>query len=108
MSDYEYVGAWTGFYPEDYLAKTQVTVSAGMVTDVSSASPDTTTIPAPERFLTIEELFALIQEAITQGVSSIEVTYDETYGYPAELFIDHDERMADEEDSFIISSFTPR
>ncbi len=105
---YSYTGAWTCFCPEEYRADTQITVDGGKVTTVSSAAPNVGTIPAPERFLVIEGLFALIQNAITQNAARIEVSYDETYGYPAELFIDYDERMAEEEDRFTISSFTPR
>ena len=105
---YSYTGAWTCFCPEEYRADTQVTVDGGKVTTVSSVAPNVGTIPAPERFLAIEGLFALIQNAITQNAARIEVSYDETYGYPAESFIDYDERIADEEDRFTISSFTPR
>ena len=105
--DYSYTGAWTCFCPEDYRADAQVTVAGGTVTAVHSAAPDVETIPAPERFLSIEGLFALIQDAIAGGAARVDVSYDETYGYPVELFIDYDERMADEEDRFTISSFTP-
>ena len=108
IADYAYIGAWTCFCPEEYRADTQVTVDGGSVTDVSSADPGFDTIPAPERFVPVEGLFALIQEAIDENASRIEVSYDETHGYPVELFIDHDARMADEETRFSISSFTPR
>ena len=106
LTDYAYTGAWTCFCPEEYRADTQVTVDDGEVTAVTSADPNVETIPAPERFVSIEGLFALIQEAISRNAASIEVSYDETYGHPVELFIDYDERMADEEDRFTISSFT--
>ena len=108
VADYSYTGAWVCFCPEVYLADTQVTVSGGSVTSVDSADPGIGAIPAPERFVPVDGLFALIQEAITNNAARIEVSYDETYGYPVDLFIDHDERMADEETSFAISSFTPR
>ena len=107
IADYSYTGAWTCFCPEDYRAETQVTVGGGNVTAVSAVAPNAGPIPAPERFVPIEGLFALIQDAITQGAARIEVSYDERFGYPAEVFIDYDERMADEEDRFTISSFTP-
>ncbi|MCY4391911.1 MAG: DUF6174 domain-containing protein [Chloroflexi bacterium] len=107
IADYTYTGAWTCFCPEDYRADTQVTVGGGNVVAVSAVAPNAGPIPAPERFVPIEGLFALIQDAITQGAARIEVSYDETFGYPAEVFIDYDKRMADEEDRFTISSFTP-
>ncbi len=108
VADYTYIGAWVCFCPEEYRADTQVTVLSGSVTAVDSADPAFATIPAPERFVPIEGLFALIWEALDQNAARIEVFYDETYGYPVDLFIDHDERMADEETRFSISSFTPR
>ena len=108
VADYAYTGAWVCFCPEVYLADTQVTVSGGSVTAVGPADPGIGTIPAPERFVPIDDLFTLIQDAITNDAARIEVSYNETYGYPTSLFIDHDERMADEETSFAISSFTPR
>ncbi len=108
VADYTYTGAWVCFCPEGYRADTQVTVSGGKVTGVDPAAPGIDAIPAPERFVPIDDLFALIQEAITNNAARIEVSYDETYGYPTDLFIDHDERMADEETSFAISSFTPQ
>ncbi len=108
IADYTYTGAWTCFCPEEYLADTQVTVDGGKVTAVGPVASNDGAIPAPERFLPIEGLFALIQDAITQNAALIEVSYDEIYGYPTELFIDYDDRMADEEDRFTISNFTPR
>ena len=108
VAGYTYTGAWVCFCPEVYRADTQVTVSDGSVTAVDSADPGIDAIPMPERFIPIDGLFALIQDAITNDAARIEVAYDETYGYPVSLFIDHDERMADEETSFAISSFTPR
>ena len=108
IADYDYIGAWVCFCPEEYLADTQVTVRDGNVTGVDPADPGFAAIPAPERFVPVEGLFALIQEAIDQNAARIEVSYDEMYGYPVDIFIDHDERMADEETRFAISSFTPR
>ncbi len=107
ITDYVYSGAWTCFCPEEYLAETRVSVSGGEVTEVRSAAQNSGTVPAPERFVPIEGLFALIQNAIAQDAAEIEVSYDETYGYPSRLFIDYDDRMADEEESFAISSFSP-
>ena len=64
--------------------------------------------PLPERFVPVEELFALLQDAVTRSAARIEVSYDERYGYPTELFIDYDEGMADEETRFVIRGFTLR
>ena len=54
------------------------------------------------RYETVEGLFALIEGAIEQGAARIDVTYDEKYGYPTDLYIDRYETMADEEQGFAV------
>jgi hypothetical protein len=54
----------------------------------------------PERFdslKTVEELFEVIQKAINDDVAQLDVTYNTQLGYPERIYIDVDERMADEE-----------
>ena len=54
------------------------------------------------RYVTIDELFNTIQEAIDGKASQIIVTYDPEVGYPTEASIDYDARIADEEYGFIV------
>ncbi len=109
ITDYDYTGAWSCFCPQEYLADVAVTVRGGVVTSVEFAGEEFTVVPPlPERFVPVEELFALLQDAVTRNAARIEVSYDERYGYPAELFIDYDERMADEETRFVMRGFTLR
>ncbi|CAJ1967666.1 unnamed protein product [Cylindrotheca closterium] len=56
--------------------------------------------PTLDGLFTIIE--AAIQDVIRGNVSSIRTTYDAEYGYPASVFIDYDEMMADEE--YIVSA----
>lgn len=56
---------------------------------------------------TVEDLFALIQQAITQSATVVRVQYDNQYGHPRSIYIDHDARMADEETSLTISTLNP-
>ncbi len=61
----------------------------------------------PERFddlMTVEELFQVIQGAITDEVSRLEVTYNSKLGYPERVYIDVDERMTDEEITHMVNS----
>ena len=60
---------------------------------------------SPE-LLTVEQAFALIQDAIDQQVASITVSYDENLWYPMNIAIDYNVMMADEEVyySFIVES----
>ena len=109
ITDYDYTGAWSCFCPQEYLAEVAVTVRGGVVTSVEFAGEEFTVAPPlPERFVPVEELFALLQDAVTRSAARIEVSYDERYGYPTELFIDYDEGMADEETRFVIRGFTLR
>ena len=65
----------------------------------ASYSPSNNSV-LPERLdelLTVEELFQVIQKAINDEVARLDVTYNSKLGYPESIFIDIDERMADEE-----------
>jgi hypothetical protein len=67
-------------------------------------------VVAPEafdRFLTLEDLFARIAAAIDGQAAKIDVSYDPEYGYPTWVFIDHSLSMADEEQQYEVSGFTP-
>lgn len=60
----------------------------------------------PERLdelMTVEDLFLVIQQAITDQVARLDVTYNAQLGYPERISIDVDERMADEEITHLAS-----
>lgn len=46
---------------------------------------------------TMEDMFATVQRGIDEDAFELEVTYDDTYGYPNRIWIDFDSMMADEE-----------
>ncbi|MGV6810174.1 MAG: DUF6174 domain-containing protein [bacterium] len=46
---------------------------------------------------TVDGLFTLIEQAMQRKAASIEVSYDARFGYPTNIAIDYDKRMADEE-----------
>jgi hypothetical protein len=48
-------------------------------------------------WLTVEELFAAVEEAILDDADELQVTYDVELGYPEFVFIDWEEMMIDEE-----------
>lgn len=50
-----------------------------------------------DRLYTINSLFALIQDAITNDVAVLEVTYNRFRGYPEKIFIDVDANITDDE-----------
>jgi hypothetical protein len=50
-----------------------------------------------DSFPSVELLFDAIQDAIDAQADFIDVDYDPTYGYPTNVYIDYDRRVADEE-----------
>ena len=56
-------------------------------------------------FLTIDELFDLIQGAITQRASDIAVRYDAVLGYPTDIDIDFSRSFRNDEALFEIREF---
>ena len=58
-------------------------------------------------YLTVEQIFDAIQEAFDQNAASVRAVYDERLGYPRDVFIDLDERLADEERGFIVDNLQP-
>ncbi len=104
--NYDYTGSWVCECAEGWGAEALITVRGGEVAavDIRSSWP----IDAVLYSQTIEDLFALTQAAIAGNADRVEVSYDETYGYPAELLIDYYEHMRNEERGFVVRSFTPR
>lgn len=61
---------------------------------------DTDKIPASQLTvtpMTVEDAFALIQDAIDREADRIDVTYNATYGFPTVMNLDYSIMMADEE-----------
>ena len=58
-----------------------------------------------DRLLTIDDLFAVIQDSISNNVASIDVFYNANRGYPVKVYIDIDERLADEEITHVLVDF---
>lgn len=57
-----------------------------------------------QRYETIDKIFAELETALVEA-DSVTVEYDETYGFPAQVSIDLDQQMADEEIYLTISDF---
>lgn len=55
---------------------------------------------------TIDELFAMIAEAIEQDAAVIDATYDDELGYPVSVFIDWIKNAVDDEVSFTVTNVT--
>ena len=58
-----------------------------------------------QRYDTIDKILAILEKAQNGEADHVNVTYDETYGYPKDVTIDYEEQAADEEVYLTISSF---
>jgi hypothetical protein len=54
---------------------------------------------------TVEELFAVLEDAMADAADHIDATYHSDYGLPVEVFIDFRETAVDDEHGFIVETF---
>ena len=83
-----------------------VTVRNNEVVSTESIDTNFPDVFEPEH-RTIDDWFAVLKRNIDNKAHRIDVTYDETFGYPKTAFIDVDLRMADEEQGWSILKFLP-
>lgn len=79
-----------------------VDVTGGEVTDVSVAGEGL----VPDEPQTVEAMFDELEQAYRAEVADVQVTYDPELGYPADWWIDVDERMADEEYGAVVQELS--
>ena len=105
--DYSFVLTPICFCPQDLLDPVRISVLGGVVASVAYAESG----KAPDhdgygRYVTIDDLFDTIQEAIDRKAAQVAVTYDPEIGYPTDTKLDYDARMADEEYRFTASDYS--
>ncbi len=100
--NYAFVVKKTCFCP--YEEKIQVTVENNLVIEAKYI-PSNSVIDTGMKQKNIDGYFDMIQEALDNNVYQLTVQYDETYGYPKEIYIDYDEQMVDEEVSYTLTDF---
>jgi hypothetical protein len=99
-ASYVFVQAFSCFCQDTLPAR--IVVENGLV--ASATFPDGTAAPA-RRALTIDGYFAVIKEWIARNPDEIEMTYDETLGFPREITVDFFKNAVDDENGFSISCF---
>lgn len=104
---YSYTYSNVCFCPVDVVAPVRISVRNGTIESIVVAA-DGTPVPRGrwELYETIDAVFAVIEDALDQDAARVDVTYDPALGYPRDVFIDYDERIADEERGFVISDVT--
>ncbi|GMH39744.1 hypothetical protein BSKO_07642 [Bryopsis sp. KO-2023] len=99
------------FCTPESLGPFDVTVVNDQITEVTfSADSNLPGSPNPNAknfLLTIEGAFTRVEESVSKGVARATVKYDANFGYITNFFIDFDERIADEEQSFTFELLTP-
>ena len=84
-----------------------VTITNGAVASRRYVSTGADVAPAyAALYPTIDELFAIIDEARRDHVASLDVTYDPTWGFPTHVSIDRNASMVDDEILYVVSAFT--
>ena len=107
ITSYTYNAKWQCFCIREYLADVEVRVENGEVTGTTFVDSSIGgEVPDPERFGTVENLFSHIAEAVASEAARIDAEYHPETGYPSDVFIDRDERLADEEMGFTVTSLT--
>ena len=57
------------------------------------------------KYATIDRIFAEVEAGLNGAAENVVVTYDPTYGFPAEVTIDVEQQVADDELYLTISNF---
>lgn len=111
---------WTGQGPASYqmvmvrlcfcgfVGEVRVTVEDGVRTSAIVVETGEPLDPRLEEvFFTIPELFEFLAEGLDSDPHEFRATYDATYGFPADVFIDYRQNVADEEMGYRITEFAP-
>ena len=107
LVDYEFRTNWVCFCLREFNAQVDLEVRDGVIVGGVYA-PETGFTSAVDLSLyeTVKGLFDIITDAIVRDAHKITATYHPEYGYPESVFIDYDERIADEERGFAIQKLT--
>ena len=100
IASYSYVVQQSCFCPSSVTEPLRVTVRQGEVVAVAEAATLAPRAVDRSRALTVEDLFARVEDALDRGAAGLSVTYHPERGYPTSISIDYDERAIDEEISF--------
>lgn len=95
------------FCPEEIRGPFLVRVEDGVVRSATTLSGTPATSHALPLILSVPGVFVLIEDAIDRRACSIRVVYDPALGYPTEVDVDYDQRLADEELYLRLAALAP-
>ena len=104
VSNYQFDFQWSCYCIVDFVAQVNITVRDNQIHSAAFVEGD---VPIPhdiaiERYQAMDGLFDLLQSAIDANAHTISAKYHFDLGYPTEVWIDYEERTADEERGFSI------
>ena len=108
ITSYTYTSAWQCFCAEDLRAPVTVDVLNGVLHSIAFADSRAVDVPNPERFGTVDDLFATIQDAFDRDAARVVVDYEAQLGYPTDAFLDYEKLTIDEEQGFSIKELNVR
>lgn len=91
----------------EWLIPVRVTVrdrEVHSVINVETGDPVTTDL---YHAMTVEQLFAVVADALDQNAHRVIVEYDQEWGYPRDIYIDYDREMVDDELSITAQDLVP-
>ncbi|GAB5535744.1 MAG: hypothetical protein Rubg2KO_19930 [Rubricoccaceae bacterium] len=107
-SDYAFTLRVGCFCP--YVGPLRVTVEDSEVVDVRQLEPqdghENTQDWIEEQAMTLEELDELVERARREA-DDVDVTYDPTYGFPADVYIDWIKDAVDDEIGYTVTDYSP-
>jgi len=104
ISNYQYTYRRSCFCPEQ--EDVVVLVADGAVSEAFYSLSGTYLTDEELAYIyTIDELFDIIQEAITAHVTYLYTTYHSELGYPENIYIDRSSQIADEEMGHYVMDF---
>ena len=108
IHSYRYVFQRSCFCMREFTKPVLITVDNDVVVEAKFAdSKENLPNRLKDNRQPINYLFAKIQDAIDRKAHSINVKYNEQYGFPTSISVDYDQRMADEELYLKASNFQP-
>lgn len=82
-------------------------VTGEIVSGIHAFSGDPLTQEELDAQLALEDLFAVVQDALDRRVLAVSVQYNQDFGYVQRLFVDYDARTVSDDVEFIVTEYTP-
>jgi hypothetical protein len=106
INSYRYTLTIGCFCPPGLRGPVEIEVIDGRTIDVRfSAGAADVNREYFDRYDTIEDLFAVIEEALAQSPDSAGIGYDNRYGFPHSISFDFEQEVADDEISYTVENF---